>query len=348
MAVHHSAIYARPRNRRTLKFFKRINDFMSNIVPRTRYFDMVLLKALCAVQPRTVEGINDLFWVDSITPTPDAPFSDTARSSKFLVQLTDEEYQRSYRAAKKSASRSFTLMSKAEWTGFIMHKVPALTSVMTQVTRWLIQSPKRQGESRGSMPYKLEDVLTAQYFTIKGFSNDAASKLIALVSELSWEDWEHFSVKLNPKLDQYPTVAIQNPTTSKVTEGTIDKYMTRFKSNMAWNTLAREVARYTGYQLVEPFMRPFNSPEYSVSKVHMQGDIFTYTSQAFVMEDTGIAENIVRGAFSLRPSKENRKPEFHTHEQKQRAESLLPWEEGQRAGNSGSGPSFAGRWTTQL
>ena len=86
----------------------------------------------------------------------------------------------------------------------------------------------------------------------------------------------------------------------EVTEGTTDEYMTRFKSNMVWNTLAREVARYTGYQLVEPFMRPFNNPEYSVSKVQMQGDIFTYTSQAFVMEDTSVAEDIVRGAFSLR------------------------------------------------
>ena len=31
----------------------------------------------------------------------------------------------------------------------------------------------------------------------------------------------------------------------------------------------------------------------------MEGDIFTYTSQAFVMEDTKIAEDLVRGAFSL-------------------------------------------------
>ncbi|KAG7007172.1 hypothetical protein G7Y79_00011g030700 [Physcia stellaris] len=234
--------------------------------------------------PWTTEGIDDLFWIDSLTPTPNSPFPDTARSSKFLVQLTDDEYLRAYRAAKKSASRNVTLMNKAEWTGSIMHKVPALTSVMTQVTRWPTQSPKRHGDSRGSMPYELEDVLTAQYFDIKGFSNDAASGLIALVSELIWEDWEHFSVKLNPKLDQYPIVAIQNPTTSKVTEGTTDEYMTRFKSNMVWNTLAREVARYTGYQLVEPFMRPFNNPEYS----------------AFVIGDTSIAEDIVRGAFSLR------------------------------------------------
>lgn len=145
--------------------------------------------------------------------------------------------------------------------------VPALTSVITQVTRWLIPSPVRQGHNRGSMPYELEDVLTDGYFGPKGFGSDAATGLIALVSETIWEDWESFSVKLNPAQDQYPTIAIQNPTTSKITEGTTEEYMTRFRSSMAWNELAKAVARYTRYNLVEKFMVPFNDPEYSVSKV---------------------------------------------------------------------------------
>ena len=117
------------------------------------------------------------------------------------------------------------------------------------------------------MAYELEDVLSQQHVDQRGFSSDAATGLISLASELIWEEWESFSVKQNPKQDQYPIVAIQNPTTSKVTEGTTNEYLSRFKSNIAWNTLAREVARYTRYNLVEPFMRPFNNPEYSVSKV---------------------------------------------------------------------------------
>lgn len=32
----------------------------------------------------------------------------------------------------------------------------------------------------------------------------------------------------------------------------------------------------------------------------MHSDIFTYTSQAFIMEDTKVASDVVRGAFSLR------------------------------------------------
>ena len=117
------------------------------------------------------------------------------------------------------------------------------------------------------MPWELREVLAQQYFDIRGFGSDAAAGLISLVSELIWQEWDSFSVKFNPKQDQYPTVAIQNPTASKVTEGTTDEYLSRFKPNMAWNTLAREVARYTRYNQVEPFMRPFNNPEYSVSKV---------------------------------------------------------------------------------
>ena len=133
------------------------------------------------------------------TPQAISPFHETARSSRILVQLTDDEYVRAYRAAKKSASRRLILMNKADWTRFTMHKVPALTSVMTQVTRWLIPSPKRTGLDRGEIAYELEDVLSQQYFDQRGFSSDAATGLISLVSELIWEEWETFSVKQNPK-----------------------------------------------------------------------------------------------------------------------------------------------------
>ena len=57
----------------------------------------------------------------SVTPTPNSPSQKTARSTRILVQLTDAEYVSTYRAARKSASRRFRLMS-LHCAGFLPRK----------------------------------------------------------------------------------------------------------------------------------------------------------------------------------------------------------------------------------
>lgn len=147
-----------------------------------------------------------------------------------------------------------------------MHNVPALRSVMSQVIRWLIPSPEST-TSRNAIALEVVDVLGHWFFEVKGFERPEASaeELVNLVAESIFEDIQSFSPKMTPSFDSYPTVATKNPTSGKTSTTTLEEYVTRFRTNMAWHSLAKSVARFVSYKLEEGFMKAFNNPNYVVS-----------------------------------------------------------------------------------
>jgi len=77
---------------------------MERIVPRTRHFDMKFWTLLQAIQPRTEAAVDNIFWAESLDPTPNSPIAGTARSSELLTLLSDAEYIAAYREAKRPDS----------------------------------------------------------------------------------------------------------------------------------------------------------------------------------------------------------------------------------------------------
>lgn len=95
-----------------------------------------------AIQPRTEAAVDNILWVESLNPTPNSSIVGTARSTELLTLLSDAEYIAAYREAKRSDNLKYSLRSRQAFQQFTIHKIPALPSVVSQVIRWLIPSPK--------------------------------------------------------------------------------------------------------------------------------------------------------------------------------------------------------------
>ena len=230
---------------------------MSNVVPKTRHFDMKLWNALQGIQPRTEENVANIFWLPSADPTPLTPIPWTARSRDFLVDLNNTEYTAAYDKANGQVSMQFLLKSRSEWSYFAAHQVPVVRSVIAQVVRLLVPSPT-PAEVRYAMSEEVEDVLAIQFFIPNHFrnSNTCARDLVHSVANTCMDNVEHFSPKVNPDFDSYPTVIVRNPASNKTAPPiTEEEYMTRFRTNGAWHNLAKVVAQFVRYKLVQNLCR---------------------------------------------------------------------------------------------
>lgn len=247
-------------------FFSQLNGFMEKVVPRIRHFDMKFWALLQAIQPRTEAAVNNIFWVESVNPSPSSPIAGTSRSSGILPLLSDAEYISAYRAAKRPDSLKYHLRSRQSFQYFTVHNVRALRSVMRQVIRWLIPSPE-SATSRNAMALEVVDVLVHGFLEVNGFERPEASaeELVNLVSDCIFEEIRSFSPIVIPSFDSYPTVATKNPTSGKTSTTTPEEYITRFRTNMAWHGFAKSVARFVRYKLEEGFMKAFNDLNYIVS-----------------------------------------------------------------------------------
>ncbi|KAK4696133.1 hypothetical protein P7C71_g1739, partial [Lecanoromycetidae sp. Uapishka_2] len=112
---------------------------------------------------------------------------------------------------------------------------------------------------------------------------NAANDLIGMVAPYVWEHIDQFAPKMRPAYDAYPTVTLKDPSTGKERDIEVQEDMKRFASNWSWFSLAKLVSRFIRYQLAEGFMAPFNDSAY----------------QCFVMDDTEIPEDVVRGVISV-------------------------------------------------
>lgn len=136
---------------------------MSSLVPDIRHFDHKLWMSLRAIQPRTVDNVGNLFFpAKGGTPTSSTPFMDTGRSSDFSLDLTDAEYREVHSRAILPAALQFNLMSKVEFENFTKLQIPAFRSVVEQVLRWIIPSPK-QGKRYAPRP-DVADILKDDFF----------------------------------------------------------------------------------------------------------------------------------------------------------------------------------------
>lgn len=127
--------------------------------------------------------------------------------------------------------------------------------------------------------------------------------MIHLVAKHVFDDVRHFAPKLKPGYDNYPTVAIRDPSSDKVREIEETEYCKRFRTSWSWFSLAKMVARFTLYNLKAGFMVAFNEPAYQVSQDLLSiRRIRTDTDQCFVMEDTTIPEDVIHGVCHWDPN----------------------------------------------
>lgn len=212
-------------------------------IPGIRHFDTKLWMSLRAIQPRTVDSVSNLFFPASGTPANTTAFLEdleTGRSSDFLVDLTDEEYREVYSRAILPAALRFNLMSRVEFQNFTKLQIPAFRSVMEQVLRWMIPSPK-QGKRYTPKP-DIADVLTKESFERKRFDDPSscARDLIRMTGKCVFDDVRNFAPKLGPSHDNYPTVIVKDPTTDKERKVQETEYCRRFKSSWAWFSRQQE------------------------------------------------------------------------------------------------------------
>lgn len=102
------------------------------------------------------------------------------------------------------------------------------------------------------------------------------------MAQVVFDHVEFLSPKLNKPLDNYPTVTIKVKEDKENNESEKD-YLKRFRVHYYWFHLAKSVARYVDYDLVESFMRPFNDPNY----------------HCFTVENTAIAVDLMESRSSF-------------------------------------------------
>lgn len=275
-----------------------LNDFIRNMVPSARHFDMKLWTSLQAIQPRTEDSVTNLFFPSRAgVETSNTPIIGTKQSDEFLTSLTDAEFREVHDRTIMPAALNYHMMSKLEFQQFAKLHVPAFRSVMEhQVLRWLIPSPKLS-KNRYSPKTDAGTVLLQDFFEKKRFNAPqvAANNLISMVAEV-FDDVRQFSPKLRPSFENYPTVVVRDPTTDKERDIQGSEYIKRFNSNWAWFSLAKMVARYTHYDLKAPFMMPFNNPSYQVNQMlNLFYEGRANEKNCLKMEDTTIPEEVLHG-----------------------------------------------------
>lgn len=107
-------------------FFKKINDWVRDMVETPRRLDMESWTLLRNAEPRTKAAMDNLSWPDSIEDHPFSPFEGTTRSSELFTMLSDVEYERAHRHASAIASLKVPLIGRRKWQSFAQRNVPTM------------------------------------------------------------------------------------------------------------------------------------------------------------------------------------------------------------------------------
>ncbi len=253
-------------------WFKGINDFthglLGDIAPR--HFDTVVWEALASMSPRDQDGMRPRFWPEKGLECAECPYANLKRDPTLLPGVTNQQYLEFYQRACQERNLGFDLPSKRSLIKFSKLHVPAVRAVSAQVLRWLVPAPEdaqlRTG-NRYSARQEMQGILVRNFFDPEGFVDPplCASVFMKYVIESVFAEVTSFAPKSRPDYENYPTIVVQDTTSTK--ENIIDEvgYMVRFRESWAWAALAKSVAYLTRCKLKQSFMRVFNNPDHQVS-----------------------------------------------------------------------------------
>ena len=88
---------------------------MSDMVTNTRHFDGKLWATLSGLQPRTVDNVRSLFWVEGGVPTNRSPMIGLDRNPELLKGLDHNDYRLAYDNAISESSLRVELPRKSEF-----------------------------------------------------------------------------------------------------------------------------------------------------------------------------------------------------------------------------------------